>query len=144
MNRIQAMALLSATALAAMIAPTATSQERMRAGLWEMTTTKDGTTINMGSHCVTPEELASANGDAKAMRDDVEKKFAKASCTVKEFAVTGNAMTFTVDCGTGERAHTLISASEFHGDTVETKFTVKQATSTETMVTKSHRVGACT
>jgi hypothetical protein len=55
------------TVLIALIAPVAASQERMRAGLWEMTTTKAGATINSGTRCMTAEETTANNGDAKRL-----------------------------------------------------------------------------
>jgi hypothetical protein len=144
MNRIQAMALLSVTAFSATIAPTATSQERMHAGLWEMTTTKGGATVNTGTRCFTAEETAGNNGDAKALRDTLEKSFAKASCVVKDMAAIGKSISYVVDCGSGASAHTLSSVAEYRGDTMEIQFTVKRGTSAETTLTKGHRVGACT
>jgi hypothetical protein len=144
MNRIQAIALLSVTAFSATIAPTATSQERMHAGLWEMTTSKGGATINTGTRCMTAEETAGNNGDAKALRDTLEKSFAKASCVVKDMAVTGKSISYVADCGTGTGAHTLSSVADYRGDAVEIQLTVKRGTTTDTMVTKGHRVGACT
>jgi uncharacterized protein DUF3617 len=144
MNRIQAIALLSVTAFSATIAPTATSQERMHAGLWEMTTTKGGATINTGTRCMTAEETAANNGDAKATREILDKSFAKASCVLKDMAVTGKAISYTADCGSGASAHTLSSVAEYRGNTVEFQMTVKRGTTADTMVTKGHRVGACT
>jgi len=144
MNRIQAMALLSVVALAATIAPTATSQERMRAGLWEMTTTKGGATINTGTPCMTAEETAANNGDAKATRDMLDKSFAKAGCVVKDMTVTGKSIAYVADCGTGASAHTLSSVAEYRGDNAEIQMTVKHGTTADTMVTKGHRIGACT
>jgi hypothetical protein len=144
MNRIQTMALLCVAALAATMPPTAVSQERMRAGLWEMTTTKGGATINTGTSCMTAEQTAGNNGDAKTARDTLEKSFAKAGCVVKDMAVTGKSISYVADCGTGATAHTLSSVAEYRGDAVEIQLTVKHGTTTDTMVTKGHRVGACT
>jgi hypothetical protein len=144
MNRIHAMALLAVAALAATIAPTAACQERMRAGLWEMTTTKGGATINTGTSCLTAEQYAGNNGDAKATRDVLEKSFAKAGCVVKDMAVTGKSISYVAECGTGATAHTLSSVAEYRGDSAEIQLTVKRGTTVDTMLTKGHRVGACT
>ena len=143
MNRIHAMALLSAAALTTTISPTTAAQERMRAGLWEMTTTKGGATINTGTRCMTAEETAYKNGDAKATRDQLEKSFAKASCVVKDMAVTGKTINYVADCGSGATGYTISSVAEFRGDTVEFQMTTKHGASTDTMTTKGHRVGAC-
>jgi hypothetical protein len=144
MNRIQAMALLSVTVFSATIAPTATSQDRVHAGLWQMTTTKAGATINTRTRCMTAEETSGSNGDAKALRDVLEKSFEKASCVVKDIAATEKSISYVVDCGTGASAHTLSSVAEYRGDTFEIQFTVKRGTTADTTVTKGHRVGACT
>jgi len=143
-NPIRMALVFSMAVVAAAIAPTAVSQERMRAGLWEMTTTKAGATINSGTRCLTAAETAGNNGDAKSTRDTLEKSFAKASCVVKEMAVTGKSISYVADCGAGATAHTLSSVAEFRGDTVEIQLNVKRGATTETMITKGHRVGACT
>jgi len=143
-KRIRMTLLLSVAALAAAIAPTAEAQERMRAGLWEMTTTKAGATINSGTQCLTAEETAGNNGDANSTRDRLEKSFAKASCVVKEMTVTEKSIAYVADCGTGATAHTLSSVAQYGGDTVAIQLNVKRGATTETMITKGHRVGACT
>ena len=102
MNCTHAMALLSLTALIGVTASTALAQERLRAGLWEMTTSKGGQVINTGAHCFTAEDARSANGDAKTLRDTLDASFAKASCKVKDMAVTGNAVSYVAEIG---RAH---------------------------------------
>jgi len=142
MNRSHAMALLSVAALGGMTASTAIAQERMRSGLWEMTTTKGGETINTGKRCFTAEEAGGNNGDAKTMRDTLVASFAKASCAVKDITITAKTISYTADC-TGAQAHTLSSVAEYHGDTMEVQMTVRQSTSTYTTITKGHRVRAC-
>jgi hypothetical protein len=143
MNRIRAMSLLSAAAFAATISSTASSQERMHAGLWEMTTTKDGATINTGTRCMTAAEAAGNNGDSKSLRDTLEKSFAKASCVVKDVAVAGKSISYSVDCGSGASAHTISSVAEYRGETVEIQLTTKHGTTSDTTITKGHRIGAC-
>ena len=144
MNRIHATVLLLLAAFTGLAASTASAQERMRAGLWEMTTTKGGQTINTGTRCFTAEEALGNNGDAKDVRAKLEASFAKASCTIKDMTVTGNAISYVADCGTGANAHTLSSVVTYRGDTVESQLTSKRPTATDTMITKGHRVGACT
>jgi Protein of unknown function (DUF3617) len=143
MSRIHAMALFSVAALIGANAPAALAQERLRAGLWEMTTTKGGQVINTGTHCFTAEDARSANGDAKTLRDTLEASFAKASCKVKDLTVTGNTVSYVAECGSGADAHTLSAAASYRGDTVESQMTVKRATLTDTTTSKGHRVGAC-
>ena len=142
MNRTRATALLFVAALGGVTASTAIAQERMRAGLWEMTTTKGGETINSGKRCFTAEEAGGNNGDAKTTRDTLVKSFAKASCAVKDIKVTDKTISYTADCN-GAQAHELSSVAEYHGDTMEIQMTVKQSTSTYATITKGHRVGAC-
>jgi hypothetical protein len=143
MNRINAMALVLLAAFIGLAATTASAQERMRAGLWEMATTKDGKPINSGTRCLTAEEARSNNGDEKSLRDTLKASFAKASCTVKDVRATGNAVSYVAECGTGASAHTLTSSITYRGDTVEIQMTSKRPTATDTMITKGHRVGAC-
>lgn len=143
MNRIHAMAMLSVAALAAAIAPAASSQERMRAGLWEMTTTKGGATINTGTRCMTAEETGASNGDAKVVRDMLDKSFAKSGCTLKEMTATGKSISYAADCGTGTSAYTLSSTADYRGDNAEIQMTVKHGATVDVMVTKGHRIGAC-
>jgi uncharacterized protein DUF3617 len=140
MSYIHAVALLSVTALIGLTAPTALAQERMRAGLWEMTTTKGGRTINNSTHCVTAEEARSTNGDAKTVRNMLEASFAEASCAVKDMAVTGKTISYVADCGSDA---TVTSVADYRGDTVEIQVTFKGGASPGTMTTKGHRVGAC-
>lgn len=142
-GRIRVVALLSAAAFSATIASPAVSQERLRAGLWEMTTTKGGATINTGTRCFTADEAAASNGDQKAVRDRMEKDFAKASCVVKDLTVDGKSISYVADCGSGASAHTLSAVAEYRGDTIESEMTVKRATTSDVMLTKGHRVGAC-
>lgn len=142
MNRIHAMALVLLMALLGVTASAASAQERMRTGLWDMTTTKDGQVISTGTRCFTAEDARSANGDAKTLRDTLDASFAKASCKLTDWTVNGNAVSYVAECG-GAGAHTLSSVSSYHGDTVESQMTVKRAGSTDTLTTKGHRVGAC-
>ena len=143
MNRSHAMALALLMALVGVTASAALAQERMRTGLWEMTTTKDGQVINTGTRCFTAAEAMSTNGDAKTLRGTMDVSFAKASCRVKDLTVAGNTVSYVVDCGSGADAHTLSSVATYRGDTVESQMTVKRAGSTDTLTTKGHRVGAC-
>ena len=143
MNRIHATALFAMAALIGANASTALAQERLRAGLWEMTTTKGGQVINTGTHCFTAEDARSANGDAKTLRDASEATFAEASCKVKDMTVTSSTVSYVVECGSGADAHTLSAVATYRGDTVESQMTVKRATLTDTTTSKGHRVGAC-
>lgn len=81
---------------------------------------------------------------AKAVRDILEKSFAKAECSMKDFSVTGKSVSYSADCGTGSSAHTLSSVAEYRGDWAAIQLTVKRTETTETMLTKGRRVGACT
>ena len=143
MNRIHATALFAMAALIGANASTALAQERLRAGLWEMTTTKGGQVINTGTHCFTAKDAKSANGDAKTLRDASEATFAEASCKVKDMTVTSSTVSYVVECGSGADAHTLSAEASYRGDTVESQMTVKGATLTDTTTSKGHRVGAC-
>ena len=108
-----------------------------------MTTTKGGQIINSGTRCLTAEEAGGNNGDAKTLRNALEASFAKASCAVKDMAVTGKTISYVADCGSGATAHSISSVADYRGDTVEIQMTIKGGASAGTMTTKGHRVGAC-
>jgi Protein of unknown function (DUF3617) len=135
--------LLCMAALAAVVAPAARAEERIRAGQWEMTTTQDGKQINSGMSCITPEMAASSNTDQPAMRALLETSWAKANCTLTALAATANTVSYTVDCAPGPGAKTITSASKYHGGTFETELTTTRNGTTTSTVTKGRYIGSC-
>ena len=142
-ERVHAALLLVSAAIAMVAAPLAAAEERMRAGLWELTTTQGGRPINSGNHCVKPEEAASANADSTTMRAALQTSFAKADCALKDLTVTANTLTYAVECGSGATAHTISSTSKYHGDTFEAELISKGEGLNSATSTKGRRIGAC-
>jgi len=140
---MRAHAMLLMVALAAIAAPPAQAEDRIRAGLWETTTTQGGKQINTGTRCITPELAASSNENQAATREMLQSSWAKANCTLKELAVTASTISYSVDCATGADARTISSVSKYHGDTFETELISKRSGSASDMITKGRRLGAC-
>ena len=139
--RFRAALLLAMTAL--VISP-AHAGERIRAGLWEMTTTQGGQPINSGTHCVTPEVAASSNADQQATHAMLQALWAKANCTLTDLAVTDGTLSYAVDCPSGPNPHSMSSASKYHGgDTFETELISKHQGVVTDMITKGRRIGSC-
>jgi hypothetical protein len=112
--------------------------ERLQPGQWEFTLTTDGAS-HTSAHCVTPAEAGQVNGDVAAARAAAEKK-AAGHCTVKAYAIQGDAVSYSLACGN----RTIDSVTTFHGATSEGTLTttVQGAKPTVTQV-KARRIGAC-
>jgi Protein of unknown function (DUF3617) len=134
---------LAVAAIAAVVAAPAQAEVRIRAGLWESTTTRGGQPINSGTRCITPEVAASSNLDQAATKAELVTAWTKASCTVKDVAATAGTLVYSVDCGTGANPHTISSASTFHGDTFETEMIYTSKALTTDTITKGRRIGSC-
>ena len=113
--------------------------ERLQPGQWEFTLTNDGAS-HTSAHCVTPTEAGQVNGDVATARAAAEKK-AAGHCTVKSYAIQGDAVSYSLACGN----RTIDSVTTFHGETSEGTLTttVEGAKPAVTHV-KARRVGACT
>jgi hypothetical protein len=140
---MRAYAMVFIAALTAIAAPHTRAEDRIRAGLWETTTTQGGKQVNSGTRCITPELAASSNENQAATREMLQASWAKANCTLKELAVTASTISFAVDCDTGADARTISSVSKYHGDTFETELISKRSGSASDMITKGRRLGAC-
>jgi len=89
--------------------------DRVRVGQWEMVSTGSGATRTQKA-CVSAEEAAAANGDAKASRAFVEKMI-PASCKFTDYKVEGNSISSTMACGS-----TMVrSVTRYHGDSYESE-----------------------
>src|ERR1039458_2487633 len=77
------------------------AQDRMRAGLWEVTTTSDGKPAGAPhSSCFTPAMVELANMPAKTLREATEKAATKnGGCTMTDFKLEGNKISMTLSCG---------------------------------------------
>jgi Protein of unknown function (DUF3617) len=136
---IKPITLLALIALAFPAAASLRAEDRMRAGLWEVTTTYNGKTSAGHNTCFTPALVEIANSPAKTLREATEKVSTKSGCTLKDFKMDRNTISMTQVCG----ARTAVVSSTYSEDTFETV-----ATSTESGVStvthmKGRRIGDC-
>jgi hypothetical protein len=115
------------------------AEERMRAGLWEMTTTVENETGSLGKTCYTPAMVVVANMPEQAMREATEKMGAKRGCTLKEFKIVGNKLSTVNVCRNSSSAVT----STYSGDTFDTVDTHTEAGVSKVIHMKGRRVGDC-
>jgi hypothetical protein len=116
------------------------AEERMRAGLWQVTTTMDGKPYNHdGNTCFTAAMVLLGNSPAATLREATEKAGAKTGCTVKDFKVDGHTMSMTQVCG----ARSLVISSTYGGDTFETVVRSTEVGATTVTHMKGRRVGDC-
>ena len=136
----------TAAILALMAASFATAvllcaQERMRAGLWDVTITNDGKQSGgLGATCYTPAMVELANMPEKMIREATEKSISKhGACTLKDFKLEGGKISMTTSCGTTSSVY----SSTYSGDTFETIVTVNEAGVKKTIQMKGRRIGEC-
>ena len=133
---------LSALALTAVfVAAPVFATERVLAGLYEITTvTADGKS-RTGTLCITAEQAAGVNGDAKVGRAYMEKA-ANGACKVTAYELVSDTVSSTMVCGANA---TVSGKTTFHGnDASESHTTMTRGGKTvlDAHLT-SKRVGAC-
>jgi hypothetical protein len=119
-------------------APGAVAAERMVTGNWTFEMETAGQDSRTFTRCISAEEAQSVNGDAASARAYAEKA-AGANCTVKDFVVDGDTLTYTLVCG----ETTISSKATYHGDTFEGVMISKNGSTEATTHLKAHRIGAC-
>ncbi len=130
-------AMLSCLSLALMAAASARGADRMQTGKWEFAMTTNGQTQTT-NQCVTKEQAAAVNGDTKTARAHAEKN-AKGACDFKAYDVTGNTVTYKIDC----RGATIESKATYHGDTFEGVLKSTREGKQVMTTVKAHRLGEC-
>ena len=115
------------------------AEERMHAGLWEMTTTVENETGSLGTTCYTPAMVMVANMPEQAMREATEKMSAKRGCALKEFKIVGNKLSSVNVCRNSSSAVT----STYSGDTFDTVDTHTEGGVSKVIRMKGRRVGDC-
>ena len=129
-------------ALSALLFPAAVSvraEDRMRAGLWEVTTTLNGKSSGSHNTCFTPAMVARGNSPAKTLRESTEKQSIKSGCTLKDFKMDGNTISMTQVCG----ARTSVVSSTYSVDAFDTVATSTEAGVSTATHMKGRRVGDC-
>lgn len=129
--------MLSSFAFVLIAATSLHATDRVQTGNWEFKNTTNGQTTT-STHCVTKEEAAASNGDTKSARASAEKSV-NGKCVFHRYDVTGDTVTFKMDCG-----GTIIeSTGTYHGDTMTGVLkSTRQGKEATTAVT-GHRLGAC-
>ena len=135
MKTLNITALLSMVVASLVASPVAWSAERMKSGKWEMTNSGRGST-RVSTACVTPQSANDVNGTPAEVRAYVEKTSAAASCTVQNFKVQGDSISYSMTC----RGVPMDSTTIYHGDAYEMTMSSKGA---ETGRVAAKRVGAC-
>lgn len=112
---------------------------RVVSGEWEYTTTTDGEPESQKTTaCMSADEAAAINGDAKMARAFFERK-SRGRCTIAKFELKGSTMSYTLSCG----ARSIENTVTFHGETSEGVTIAKGPDGTDTMHIKSRRLGVC-
>ena len=96
------------------------AEERMHAGLWELSITLDGKSKGSHDTCFTPGMLELTNSPAKLLREATEKAATQGGhCSLKDYKLDGNSISTTMVCGAKSSAtSSTYSLSAF--DTVNT------------------------
>jgi hypothetical protein len=111
----------------------------VQAGQWEFTTSHVDAEPDSIKHCISAEEAASINGGSKTARAYAEKK-AGGRCTVNEYTINGDLMTYSVTCGQATvRARISYHAGSSEGDL----YTKKGAEAEVVTHVKARRLGDC-
>ena len=107
----------------------AQAQDRIRPGIYELK-------INdhpVASRCYPDAEVKPMNSDARTLEDWQKKLAVRAQCSMKDFKVAGNTVSFTLVC----LDHTTATTGTYRGDSFDTFNTVTRGNA----VTKSHMQG---
>jgi hypothetical protein len=137
---IKTATLLALGALLFLAAVSLRAEDRMRAGLWEVTSTLDGKSAGPSHNtCYTPAMVAPSNSSAKTIREGTEKQTIKSGCTLKDFKMDGTTISTTQVCG----ARTLVVSSTYSRDAFESVVTTTEAGVSKVVRMKHRRIGDC-
>ena len=115
------------------------AQVRVRPGMWENSMTAFGKTATTRL-CIKPAEAAKSNGSPAMVRAATEKAMAGTGCTLKNFKLEGNALTYTMVC----EGSTVLQETKFHGgDSVESTMTFTVGGAANVKKVKNRRTGDC-
>jgi Protein of unknown function (DUF3617) len=134
--------MIKITLIALVLAPALLlhAEDRMRSGLWEVTTTMDGQPARTSSTCYSPAMVELANKPAKALREDTGKALAKRpNCTLKDFKMAGNTLSMSQVRG----GSPLTITSTYTGGTFETVSTSTDAGVASVYRLKRRPTGPC-
>ena len=139
MKRLNAVTLLCLVIPILVASPAALSAERMKSGKWEMTPTGGGPS-HSSTQCITPQYVADMNGTPAELRAFVEKTSVAAKCTVQNFKMQGDTVSYALVCA----GTTMDTTTVYHGDSYEVVMTSTAAgRAPKTSRVTAKRVGAC-
>lgn len=131
---------IACVALATLVPIAATSTlaaERMKPGQWELTVT-EGSRTHTNTDCITPEKVKAVNGSPEEVRAEIEAHAAAMNCTVQDFKMEGDTVSYTTACSSFSMENTI----SYHGDAMETEMKMKGPGGASRKV-KARRLGAC-
>ncbi|HEY0513706.1 MAG TPA: DUF3617 family protein [Thermoanaerobaculia bacterium] len=139
MKKVYGTVLLSAIALTLTSTPSLQAAERANVGQWEFTSTVDGA-AKTRTYCITPTQVKGINGDAQADQAFLEKGAAARHCTIKDFKLEGNTLSYTQVCA----GYTFSDRTTYSGDSSEGVLTTKMDGKAAVVThMKGRRLGAC-
>ena len=121
------------------------AQDRVQAGLWEITVTQDGAP-GTSTYCITPAAARVMNSDAATVQVYVERAVSKENggdCTLKDFKLQGNTISLIKACRSGESEFTISLVRTYHGDTAESEVVSTAGERELRIKSKQRRVGFC-
>jgi hypothetical protein len=140
MKKINGPALFALISLTLLATPSLQAAERTKVGQWEFKSTVTGEAEQTRTYCITPSEVKGINGDAQTDLDFLEKGAAPRHCTIKDFKLEGNTLSYTKVCA----GYTFSDRTTYSGDSSEGVLTTKMD-GKDAVVThmKGRRLGAC-
>jgi len=116
----------------------ASAAERMKSGMWEVTTSENGKSLT-NTHCVTPDQAKGSNGTEQEVRAALEKSAAGLHCTIQGFALMQDTISYTYVCPN----RSTTSRTTYHGDAYESVVTSKTSADSHTRQIKGRRLSDC-
>jgi hypothetical protein len=113
----------------------AQAADRVRAGQWVGTTIIGGKTFSTSS-CVSQNDAAGINGDAKAVKAYLETIIPPQICKISDVRADGNQVVYTASCSGGAAKTEKTVTTSYYGDRSE-------GTDTTGSKIEARLVGAC-
>jgi hypothetical protein len=137
---LRAVRLAPFVAAAAFCASPSRAADLWNPGEYQWTMKTDADAPRAATTCVTPEMAMMANGDSRSGRE-AAMKANKGRCSIQEYDVSGNKVTYRITCGD----RVMASTTTFHGDSSEGDLTTTVANggAVSHMHTTAKRLGAC-
>jgi hypothetical protein len=137
---VNARTFLAVLVMVCSAAASARAEDRMRAGLWEVVTTTNGTPSGVtATTCYTPAMVEAANTPANMLRAVAEKRATRSGCALKDFKLDGNTVSMATVCG----ARSAVVSTTYSPEAFTTVDTVTEAGVIKTIRMKGRRIGDC-